>query len=97
MPISLCNCIYKVIERIIANRLKLILSKNVYKEQFAFLECRQIHEAIRVSQKSIRSLKSKEIKGLVIKIGLYKVYDRVRLIYIRFLLTHEGFEVPFIK
>jgi len=47
-PISLGNCIYKVISKIIARRLKAILSDNISDEQFGFLEGRQIQEAIGV-------------------------------------------------
>lgn len=36
-PISLHNCLYKVIAKIIANRIKPILSDNISSEQFAFL------------------------------------------------------------
>lgn len=48
-PISLCNCIYKIFSKVIARRLKRILSINIYAEQFGFLEGRQIHEAIGVA------------------------------------------------
>eukprot|EP00253_Pinus_taeda_P014091 PITA_14091 len=41
-PISLCNCLYKIISKIIANRLKPILSRHIAPQQFAFLEARQI-------------------------------------------------------
>jgi hypothetical protein len=57
-PISLCNCIYKVISKIIERRIKAILSKNISREQFGFLEGRQIHEAIGVAQEVMHSLKS---------------------------------------
>ena len=36
--ISLCNCIYKVILKIIARRLKDILSEHILAEQFGFLK-----------------------------------------------------------
>ena len=39
-PISLCNCLYKIISKIIAKRLKGILSEHISKELFGFLEGR---------------------------------------------------------
>ena len=48
-PISLCNCIYKIISKVISHRLKDKLSRDIYSEQFGFLKGRQIHEAIRVA------------------------------------------------
>lgn len=36
-PISLCNCIYKIISKTIANRIHPILSTHISLEQFAFL------------------------------------------------------------
>jgi hypothetical protein len=38
-PISLCNCIHKIISKLIARRLKRILSRHISNdEQFGFLE-----------------------------------------------------------
>ena len=45
-PISLCNCMYKILENVIDQRLKVVLKKNKSKEQFGFMEGHQIHEAI---------------------------------------------------
>lgn len=39
-PISLCNCIYKIISKIIANQIKPFLSDHIAKEQFDFLHHR---------------------------------------------------------
>jgi hypothetical protein len=95
-PISLCNCAYKIVSKIIARRFKKILSKNISEQQFVFLEGRQIHEAIGIAQEGLHSMKTRNLKGAVLKIDLSKAYDRVSWLYIQLLLTHLGFEVPFI-
>ena len=58
-PISLCSCIYKVVSKVITHRLKRILSEHITDEQFGFLEGRQIHEAIGVSQEGLHRMKTK--------------------------------------
>lgn len=75
--ISLCNCICKIISRIIAKTDKVVLSKNLSVKQFGFLEGRQIHEVVGVAQEGIHILKVRNQKGVVIKIDLSKAYDRV--------------------
>lgn len=96
-PISLCKCVYKVIAKVIARRIKVILSRFVSSEQFGFLDGRQIHEAIGVSQEGLHSTKVRKAKGAILKIDLSKAYHKVRWLYIRLLLTLLDFEVPFIN
>ena len=96
-PISLCNCVYKIISKVIAGRLKSILSEHISAEQFGFLEGRQIHEAVGVAQEGLHSLKTRRMKGAILKIDLSKAYDRVSWIYLRLLLTHLGFGINFIR
>ena len=45
-PISCCNVVYKIIAKIIAQRLKPILSEIITKEQFRFSFNRQVHDAV---------------------------------------------------
>eukprot|EP00253_Pinus_taeda_P002811 PITA_02811 len=96
-PISLCNCIYKIIAKVIALRLAPILSQNISMEQFGFLDGRQIHEAIGVAQEVIHSIRMKKKKGVVLKIDLSKAYDRISWLYLRMLLTHLGFNYSFVS
>ncbi len=61
-PISLCNFIYKIIAKFIANHIKPILSQHISKEQFSFLDNHQIHEATGISLECLHSLKIKNLK-----------------------------------
>eukprot|EP00253_Pinus_taeda_P015727 PITA_15727 len=96
-PISLCNSIYKIIAKVIAIRIKPILSRHISMEQFGFLNGRQIHEAIGVAHEVLHSVKQKNKKGAILKIDLSKAYDQINWIYIRPLLTHLGFKTDFIS
>jgi hypothetical protein len=55
--ISLRNIEYKVVSKIIENRLKQALSMMVTKEQFVFLFNRKIHDAIRTIKEGFHSIK----------------------------------------
>eukprot|EP00253_Pinus_taeda_P013597 PITA_13597 len=96
-PISLCNFLYKIIAKIIANRLMPILSEHISSEQFSFLHHRQIHEAIASTQELIHTLQTKKQKGMILKIDLSKAFDRANWLYLRLLLTHLGFPYEFFK
>ena len=96
-PIYLCSCIYKVVSKVVAIRLKGILSQHISGEQFGFLEGRQIHEVIGVAQEGLHYIKNKKLKGVVLQIDLSKAYDEVSWIYICMFLTHLGFDIGFIR
>jgi len=48
-PIALCNLCYKLISKVIANRIKPILSRALLAEQLGFLKGRQIPDAIQTT------------------------------------------------
>eukprot|EP00253_Pinus_taeda_P018415 PITA_18415 len=96
-PVSLCNVLYKIISKIIANRLRPILSTHIAPHQFAFLEDRQIHEAIGSSQEALHSIWTKHLKSTLLKIDLSKAFDRVSWLYIKMILIHLGFPISFIN
>ena len=83
--------------KILANRLKPILSNFISPKQFAFLENRQIHDAIGISQEGLHSMHTKKIKGMILKIDLAKAFDQASWLYIRMLLTHLGFSLQVIN
>jgi hypothetical protein len=76
-PISLCNLIYKIISKVIANCIKLFLSRALLPEQFEFLEGHEIHDAIGTTHECINSIKKKHKKYLILKLNIQKAYNCV--------------------
>jgi hypothetical protein len=58
-PIALCNCMYKIISKVLEARLKKLLSKVISPEQFGFLEGRKIHEVVGCTQEGLHTIKLK--------------------------------------
>ena len=76
-PVSCYNTIYKLIARVIAQRIKPILSKVITKEQFGFLQKIQILDAVSLPQEVMHSIKKEKQKALSLKLDLSKAYDKV--------------------
>lgn len=93
-PISLSNTVYKLISKIMANRIKPILNKIISPNQSAFLSGRQITDNIIIAHELIHSMKtSKEKKKgyLALKLDLSKAFDRVEWTFISKALLSFGF------
>lgn len=98
-PISLSNTIYKIISKILANRLKLILGKLISPSQSSFLPGWQITDNIIIAHELIHSMKtSKKKKGfLALKLDLSKAFDRVEWTFIEKVLLAFGFSKNWTK
>ena len=65
-PISLCNAIYKII----AKRIKPIISRTISSEQYGFLDGKQILKAIKIAPKDLDYIKVKNKSSFIINLGL---------------------------
>jgi hypothetical protein len=63
-PISLCNLCYKLISKIISNRIKPFLSRKMSVEQLGFLEGRRIQDALGTAFECLHSLAKKKKTNL---------------------------------
>uniref|UniRef100_A0A803Q610 Reverse transcriptase n=1 Tax=Cannabis sativa TaxID=3483 RepID=A0A803Q610_CANSA len=89
-PISLCNYSYKVISRILTDRLKGVLDRLISPLQLAFMPGRWIAECSILAQEVLHSIKSKKGKvgAIAIKTDMSKAYDRLEWDFIR--QVHQG-------
>jgi hypothetical protein len=93
-PISLCNFIYKVVSKVLANRLKPILQKCISQEQSAFVENRSIIDNVMAAHEIIHHMKCKrkgKVGEVALKIDISKAYDRVEWEYVRKVMQRMGF------
>jgi hypothetical protein len=96
-PISLCNTGYKIITKIMANRLKRILPKLIPENQGGFVKGRQILDNIILVQEAIHTSCKKKEKGMVIKLDLANAFDRVRHDFLFAVMRNFGFNQKFIE
>lgn len=78
--ISLCNVLYKVIDKMVANRLQRTLESCIDQAQSAFVPKRQISDNILLAYELLHTLRNKRLerKGFMdLKLNMSKTYDRV--------------------
>lgn len=96
-PISCCNVVYKLISKIIANRLKPILTECVSPNQAAFLKGRSLGENVLLATELIKDYnKSSCLKSAMIKIDIRKAFDTVCWDFVIKVLQAQHFPPMFI-
>lgn len=97
-PISLCNVVYKVITKILSNRLKLLLDHLISPFQAAFIPNRHISENVILTHEVLHAFSKRrgKVGALAIKVDMAKAYDKLEWSFIRAVLSNFGFHQHFI-
>jgi len=96
-PIALCNVVYKIISKFIANKLKPLPPTLVLEEQIGYVEGRHILNNIIQAHEVVHSLKSNKQASMIIQLDLAKAYDKLSWSYIRAVLRAYGFDHNWIR
>ncbi|KAA3457378.1 reverse transcriptase [Gossypium australe] len=94
-PINLCNVIYKIMAKAIANSFRGVLEKCIDKAQSAFVPGRLISDNALITYELLNTLKKKRIrrKGLMaVKLDMSKAYDRVEWSFLKVMMGKMGFD-----
>ncbi|GKB58295.1 RNA-directed DNA polymerase, eukaryota [Tanacetum coccineum] len=90
-PISLIGSVYKVITKILANRLAPVISDIMSNSQSAFIANRSILDGPFILNEIIAWCKRKNKQALIFKVDFAKAYDSVRWDYLFDVLNAFGF------
>ena len=96
-PIALCNVVYKIISKVVANRLKPLLPIIVSMEQSSYVEGRQILINIIQSHEVVHSLLRNMKASMIMQLDLAKAYDKLNWTYIRKVRLAFGFDHNWVR
>jgi hypothetical protein len=99
-PISLCNVIYKLISKVLANRLKTILPHIISGSQSTFIPGRLIYDNILPAYETMHSMQTcmwSKIGIMGFKLDMHKAYDRVEWNFLEAAMIKMGLEARWVQ
>ncbi|XP_062171126.1 uncharacterized protein LOC133876913 [Alnus glutinosa] len=98
--ISLCNVVYKILSKVLANRLKVILPCIISESQSAFISGRLITDNIIAAYETMHTMQTRmwgKTGHMGIKLDMSKAYDRVEWLFLEAVMSKLGFDPLWIK
>jgi retron-type reverse transcriptase len=83
--------VYKIVAKVLANRLKMIAEKIIFKPQNAFIKGRQILDSVLIVIECLDTRIRSEEPGVLCKLDIKKAYDNVNCDSLLYKLRRSGF------
>ena len=96
-PISLLNCDYKIITKILASRISDFIPKIIHPNQKCSVKGRSIHDGTSLIRDLIEYVNRNNLPGLIVSLDQTKAYDRVEWDFLFKVLEKFNFGPNFIK
>ncbi|XP_071714290.1 uncharacterized protein [Rutidosis leptorrhynchoides] len=96
-PISLIGSYYKIVAKILSNRLRKVLPSLVGVEQSAFLKGRFILDGVLIANETVEYLKGKHKKGFFFKVDFEKAFDSLNWNFPLEVMKSMGFGIKWRK
>ena len=95
--IVVANFKFKIISKILADRLALVVARIISHNQYEFVQGRQIQDCIGIASEAINML-SKKVRGgnVTYKFDIHKAFDTLSWKFLLLVLTRFGFHPSFV-
>ena len=90
-PISLIGCVYKIVSKMLANRLKKVMPFIIDERQSAFIRGRHLLHSVIIANEVVEEAKRSQKSCLVFKVDYEKAYDSVSWEFLKYMLVRLGF------
>lgn len=96
-PISLINCNVKIITKLLADRLSLIMDSLIDYTQTTYIKGRCIMDSVVCLHEILHSVRENKVKGALFKINFEKAFDKVNWDFLLEILEGRNFGGKWIK
>ncbi|KAJ9543548.1 hypothetical protein OSB04_023255 [Centaurea solstitialis] len=90
-PISLVGIYYKIISKLLTERLKKVIGKLIGDKQSAFIQGRFILDGVLIANEVVEDLRKAKKKGMIFKVDFEKAYDSVEWDFLLDIMKTMGF------
>jgi len=92
-PISLVSCLYKILAKVLENRLRLVVDKVISESQSVFVKDRQILDGVLITNEVVDEARKLKKELLLFKVDFEKAYDSVNWKYLDEVMSRMSFLV----